>query len=137
MCTCIVEADRQSLSLEELVSRLRYVTLDVQILPFIYSLLFTVSMILYLTCPDSVSRVCDYLFYISPVTMAAFLILSKLLKMCIWHKTACLLPFIPQVFSFIDMNIYQFHCESATATITITLSMAIFLLVAAYKVFFK
>lgn len=106
-------------------------------MPFVYSFLFIVSMVLYVTCPDFVFSVCDYLFYVSPVTIAAFLILSRLLKMCIWHKTACILPIMPQVLSFIDTNVCQFPGSAATTTIIITLSMAIFLLVVAYKVFIK
>ena len=77
------------------------------------------------------------LFYISPVTIVAFLLLSKLLHLCKWHKTACIIPAIPQVVSLFDYYIYTLTDLSVNIVNIVLVLMTVLLLVAAYKVFFK
>lgn len=77
------------------------------------------------------------LFYISPVTIVAFLLLSKLLHLCKWHKTACVIPAIPQVVSLVDYYIYTLTDLGVNIVNIVLVIMTVLLLVAAYKVFFK
>ena len=129
--------DRKTLDLEGLVKKLRYVTLAVQLMPFIYTVPYVVSIIAsYFLSYDS-ARIFDTLFYVSPVTVGAFLVLSKLLRLCRWHKTACILPLLPQVVSFIDYYIIELTEVAAQVNIILFGSMALLLLVAAYNVFMK
>ena len=129
--------DRKTLDLEGLVKKLRYVTLAVQLMPFIYTVPYVVSIIAsYFLSYDS-ARIFDTLFYVSPVTVGAFLVLSKLLRLCKWHKTACILPLLPQVVSFIDYYIIELTEVAAQVNIILFGSIAVLLLVAAYNVFMK
>ena len=79
----------------------------------------------------------DTLFYVSPVTVVAFLLLSKLLHMCVWHKSACVLPLVPQAVSLTDYYIINLTVPEVWVANTLIVVMSAILLVAAYKVFFK
>lgn len=133
----MVKNGQQHLDLETLVKKLRYVTATVQVMPFIYSIMYIVCMLLYLFCSDSISVICDSFFYVSPVVIIAFLILSKLLRMCIWHKTVCVLPLVGQVISFIDRYVIQFTQSASVISLWLTIAMFGLLLICAYKIFIK
>lgn len=129
--------DRRTLDLEGLVKKLRYVTLATQLMPFVYTALYLVSISLSYVLPEDSIWILDTLFYVSPVTVGAFLVLSKLLRLCKWHKTACILPLLPQVISFIDYYLVELTEVAAQVNIILFGSMAILLLIAAYNVFMK
>lgn len=129
--------DRRTLDLEGLVKKLRYVTLAVQLMPFLYTVPYILSIVASYFLDYDSARIFDTLFYVSPVTVCAFLVLSRLLRLCRWHKTACVLPLLPQVVSFIDYYIIELTEIAAQVNIILFGSMAILLLVAAYNVFMK
>lgn len=129
--------DRKTLDLAGLVKKLRYVTLAIQLMPFVYTVPYLVTLIITLQASESVVVLFDTLFYVSPVVVAGLLILSKLLCLCRWHKTACVLPLLPQIVSFIDYYIIELTEIAAQVNIILFGSMAILLLIAAYNVFMK
>lgn len=132
-----MEQDRKPLDLEGLVKKLRYVTLAVQLMPFLYTVPYIASIVAsYFLSYDS-ARIFDTLFYVSPVTVGALLVLSRLLRLCKWHKTACILPLLPQVVSFVDYYIIELTEVAAQVNIILFGSMAVLLLVATYNVFMK
>lgn len=95
--------DRESAAgVKRLVLILRRVTFAVQVLPFVYSSLYIVSLVLYGNVPEEAQMAADSLLYVSPVCIAAFLVLSRILKLCRWHRTACVIPAVPLVVNFID-----------------------------------
>lgn len=106
-------------------------------MPFIYTALYLVSISLSYFLPEDSIWILDTLFYVSPVTVCAFLVLSKLLRLCRWHKTACILPLLPQVVSFFDYYVIELTEIAAQVNIILFGSMAVLLLVAAYNVFMK
>lgn len=128
--------DRRA-DLKRLVDTLRRVTTAVQVLPFVYSALSIVTLSVYNFIPEEAQSQLDTLFYISPVCIVAFLILSKLLRLCKWHKTACILPAIPQIVGFIDCYIITLTVSEAYIINAVIIVMTVLLLIAAYKVFFK
>ena len=128
--------DRRA-DLKRLVDTLRRVTTAVQILPFIYSAISIILLAVYNIVPESVQMLLDTLFYVSPVTVVAFLLLSKLLHMCVWHKSACVLPLVPQAVSLTDYYIINLTVPEVWVANTLIVVMSAILLVAAYKVFFK
>lgn len=128
--------DRRA-DLKRLVDTLRRVTTAVQILPFIYSAISIILLAVYNIVPESVQMLLDTLFYVSPVTVIAFLLLSKLLHMCVWHKSACVLPLVPQAVSLTDYYIINLTVPEVWVANTLIVVMSAILLVAAYKVFFK
>jgi len=127
----------QNIDLKRLVNTLRRVTTAVQILPFIYSSLYIAVLLLYNHASDNTLLVLDSLFYVSPVVIISFLLLSRVLRLCCWHKTACVVPAIPQAVNMIDYFVISFEDVYASAFNYMILAMVLLLLVAAYKVFFK
>ena len=120
-----------------LIERLRYITLAVQIAPFIYSLLLIFCLTLHLFCSGPILRVLNNLFYVSPIVIVSFLVESKILKLCKWHKTACAIPLIPQALVAVDRYIIEFTEAEAYIAIITPIVLAILLLIAAYHVFIK
>lgn len=109
----------------------------VQLMPFVYSVLYIISLTVGLFASNDVVKMFDMLFYASPVTVLSFLVFSRLLRMCCWHRTACLLPIVPQVISFVDYYIIQFPASTLFISIATLIAMSILLLFSAYKIFIR
>ena len=129
--------DQRVDKIKYLVDKLRYITLCVQILPFIYTGLYLVTMVLYLFVPESVCQILDALFYASPVVILGFLVESKILKLCKWHKTACALPLLPQAIVLTDSFIVSLTKYEAYIAIITPILLCALLLLAAYNVFMR
>ena len=116
---------------------LRKITAAVQLTPFIYNVLYIISFIMYLFAPDWTVALFDHLFYVSTIVVIATFIQSRILKLCKWHRLACLLPLLPQSIIFIDSFIYEFSECGIIINICTMIIMSILLLISAYKVFIK
>lgn len=116
---------------------LRGITLSVQIMPFIYSAIYIVIFILYTTASEQTIAILDTLFYISPLFAICHLVYSKILHLCAWHRTACIVPLIPQAVNFVDYYLVSLSEVEATVFNLTASAMTILLLIAAYNVFFK
>lgn len=120
----------------KLIHTLRYITITVQFAPFIYSILYIISLIVSLSGNIVAQRFFDSAFYVSPILVGIHLIYSKILHLCVWHKTACLLPLLPIAASLVD----YFFCFNTHAAIIIDSTFILMfglLLVSAYNVFFR
>ena len=106
-------------------------------MPFVYTGLYLVSISASYVMPEEYIWILDTLFYVSPVIICAFLVLSRLLRLCKWHKTACVLPLLPQIVSFVDYYIIELTEIAAQVNIILFGPMAVLLLIAAYNVFMK
>ena len=106
-------------------------------MPFIYTALYIIALVLYLFASDRTMEILDTLFYISPIAILCNIILSRILELCKWHKMACSLPLLPQVNILIDRYVYEFSVGAITIHIVMVISMAVLLLIAAYNVFLK
>lgn len=124
-------------SIKYLVSKLRYITLAVQIMPFVYSFIYILCLVAYLFCSEPILVLLNTLSYVSPVVIIGFLIESKILKLCKWHKTACILPILPQILVFVDYYIIELTEIEAYIAIATPIALSILLLIAAYNVFVK
>lgn len=78
----------------------------------------------------------DTMFYVSPVIILAFLILSYNLGLCKWHRTACILPLVSQIPVFVDKYVVPLDNVEISTFLAAIITMSILLLIAAYKVFF-
>lgn len=94
-------------------------------------------MVLYLFVPESVCQILDALFYASPVVILGFLVESKILKLCKWHKTACALPLLPQAIVLTDSFIVSLTKYEAYIAIITPILLCALLLLAAYNVFMR
>jgi hypothetical protein len=120
-----------------LVNKLRYITLAVQIMPFVYSGLYIIAMVLYLFVSENARYFLDTLLYVSPVIVLGFLFLSRILQLCKWHKSACVLPIFPQILVFIDQYIIDLTKIESYISIATPIAMGVLLLFAAYNIFMK
>lgn len=116
---------------------LKRTTVYVQFLPFIYSFFYVIVLIIYPFISEDAAVLLDSIFYISPIFMAGMLVLSKLLRLCNWHRTACIVPIISQVPVFIDSYIVSLTRIEAIVSNSIVVLMIATLLISAYNVFFK
>ena len=116
---------------------LRSVTRTVKIAPFVVAVFYMMSMVGYLMFSDTVATILDYLFYVSPSTIAILLILSKSTKMCFWHRLECVLPVVAILPALVDDFILRFT-NSATIVNISTIGLMFFAtLLNAYFVFIK
>lgn len=128
--------DRRA-DLKRLITTLRRVTTAVQVFPFIYSALYIALLATYNFVPEDYQATLDNLFYISPACIVTFLILSKVLLLCRWHKAACIIPIIPQVANFIDCHVVMLSEAQVYLFNGTLIGMTVLLVFAAYKVFFR
>lgn len=123
--------------LKRLLDILRSVTTAVQILPFIYSSLYIAALVAYNYVQEDAQLAMDSILYVSPICIIAFLVLSKTLRMCRWHRIACSIPAIPLVVNFFDYYVISFSETFVYAFNYVIALMCVLLLIAAYKVFIK
>jgi len=91
-----------------LIGVLRKVTRIVQLLPFAYLLLLAIYLLLEFCLPDWLLRVADNVLNAPVVAIAGMIGTGKLLKLCRWFKTACLLPFATKIESWVDSFVITF-----------------------------
>lgn len=125
------------LATSRLISSLRNITIAVQVFPFIYSALFIILFAAYSLSEGVVLDVIDYLAFVSPIVIFAHLVYSRMLKMCKWHRAACVLPLLPQSVDLFDTYVYHMdHNEWMIAAATILVTTILFF-ISFYKVFFS
>ena len=114
---------------------LRDVTVIVKIFPFLSSLLYIIFFLAQLLFQNDVVYEMESLFYISAFVVVLLIVLSYRLRLCKWYRIQCLLLLMPQVFSYIDMYVYEYGVHSAIiADIALTFILAVSIL-NAYKMF--
>ena len=86
---------------------------------------------------DYLMTVLDTIFYISPLFCAAHLIYSKMLRLCEWHRAACVVPIFPQVVNLVDYYLISLSEIQAMVFTLTAVAMTVTLIVAAYNVFLK
>lgn len=122
---------------EWLVLTLRKVTHTVKVAPFVIAVFYMITILGYMYMPDFIIDILDLLLYISPLSIALLLILSRHLHLCIWHKLECLLPAVCMVPGLFD-TLFVSLSEIATYINAILLSFVLLIsLVNAYFVFVK
>ena len=129
--------EREERNILGAIQILRNVTRTVKIAPFVVAVFYMMSMVGYLMFSDTVATILDYLFYVSPSTIAILLILSKSTKMCFWHRLECVLPVVAILPALVDDFILRFT-NSATIVNISTIGLMFFAtLLNAYFVFIK
>lgn len=130
-----MELDRNDLI--SLINILRRVTALVKVSPFIYAGMLIISMVLYLFECYGFAFVIDTLFHISVVTVVIFLLLSKSLKLCKWHRFECIIPLIAALPTIVDEYCFTLSTIAVYSNVTIIILLSILSLINAYHVFIK
>lgn len=99
--------------------------------------IYILTLVLYNFISEDTQTLLDTLFYVSPITVLAFLLLSKVFRLCKWHRRAVALPLIPQIVSLLDYYVIDLSEIAVRVNFYVILAMSVLLLVAAYNVFFK
>ena len=120
-----------------IVKILRNATKVVKLMPFIYTIVYILCMVGYLLFSDEVATLLDMMFYVSPISIIFSLSLSRILKMCIWHRMECALPLLPTLLVFTDEFIKQFTVLYAYINVILISFLCIASLINAYFVFIK
>ena len=111
-----------------LVSVLRKVTRFVQITPFAYLFFLAVYLLAETFLPGWSLGVLDNLLFVPAYTAVGMLLLGRVLKLCSWFRTACLLPFTTRAESYVDSFIFQFtECEITIVNTAIAVTFIVFI----------
>ena len=116
--------DQRAGAVSNLVKILRKITRIVQIAPFAYLLLLAAYLLGESFMPDWALRICDNLLDVPVYTAVGFLFVGRLLKLCSWFRTACLLPFTTRAESYVDSFVYTFT-QNEIVLINVSISLAI------------
>ena len=130
-----MESQDQRSAVKRLVDVLRRITRFVQLLPFAYLLLYAVLLLIEPLVSDVFMAAVSGLAYVPPSVIVATLLLSKTLRLCVWHKAACVFPLSSSVTDFVDNYVIQLTQSEVILVNTILGILALAFLVAAYKHF--
>lgn len=124
-------------NIEGAIQILKKAMAAVKVAPFAFALLYLTALVVYLLFNDTIATVTDMLFYVSPVAVFFNVRMSKIFKMCKWHRLECLLPLLPIVIVFV--NGFGFIVPDIAVYVNWSVNLIIFLLslINAYFVFIK
>lgn len=123
-------------AVSNLVAVLRRITRIVQMVPFAYLVFYAVYLMLNITASDVVVGWLDSFLTVTPLASAGMLFASRLLKLCRWHKIACIIPSTSDVGTYIDSNIFQFTQAEIVALHIVTILVSVGFLILANRHFF-
>lgn len=123
--------------LENIVQVLRHSTILVKVMPFLFAFFYILDISSYMWLPDDMITCFDLCVYISPIVILYDLILSKIFKLCKWHRLECILPLFGLTPVLIDKFIIEIGAYGQLANWIILLSAFILSLINAYFVFIK
>lgn len=132
-----MEVQDQSGAGSRLVVILRRVTRAAQLLPFAYLAVYALMLLTEAFLPDTLFCIVDDIACVSPASMGVMLLASHLLKLCVWHKAACLLPMASRVTEFVDNFIITFTQNEVVIINTLLGLAVVAFIVAAYRHFFS
>ena len=124
--------DRKAVS--RIVYILRRTTRVVQLLPFAYLVVYALLLFTERYIPDSVYSVINELLNVPTAVILLFIFLSHLLKLCAWHKVACLIPLISRAINAFDGFVMALtEQEVVIINTTIGIGTTLFIIVAIKK----
>ena len=91
-----------------LVAVLRKMTRIMQVLPFAYLLILAVYLLTESVLPDWTLRVADNVLNVPCMAILGMIGIGRILKLCVWHRAACLLPISTKVESYVDSFVITF-----------------------------
>ena len=122
---------------KSLVEILRRVTRVTQIAPFLFLLFLALYLLTEYFLPDWALRIADSVLNVPVYVVACMLGFGRLLKLCRWYITACLLPLLTKVSSYVDSYIITLWQEEVLIVNTILGVVYLVFLVCAYRHFFR
>jgi len=109
----------------------------VQMIPFAYLVLYAIYLVMNITASDMVVGWLDSFLTVTPVATASLLFASRLLKLCRWHKIACIIPTSSDIGTFVDSNIFQFTQTEMVVLHIVAIAATVGFLLLANRHFFS
>lgn len=106
-----MEANAQRSTLEKAANRIKCTIGTVKITPYLFLVVYCICLILECFGNIEILSVVNKIYGCSVGMSFILLIMSKTLGLCIWHKTACIIPSSSVVLSFIDDYIISLSQE--------------------------
>ena len=100
--------DQRAGAVSSLVGVLRKVTRIVQVAPFAYLVLLGVYLLTESILPRWALGLLDNIVDAPVYTTVCMLVFGRMLKLCAWFRTACLLPFTAKAECYVDSFVYTF-----------------------------
>ena len=126
-----MENQDQRSAVSAVIGILRRLTRLVQLVPFVYLILYASYLLISWFLPDSILGLLDSIMFVSPATSGGLLVLSRILKLCKWHKAAVMIPFSSQIESYIDIFVFTFsELEIIVINAVMGIAVIIFLILA-------
>ena len=126
-----MENQDQRSAVSAVIGILRRLTRLVQLAPFAYLFVYALYLLFSWFLPEPILGAIDSLVFLSPATSGGFLVLSRLLKLCKWHKAAIMIPLSSQVEGFVDSFLFTFtEFEIIAINVVIGAAAIIFLILA-------
>lgn len=126
-----MDSPDQRSAVSSVIRILRRLTRLVQLAPFAYLLLYSAYLLFSWFLPDSLLGLMDSIVFVSPAASGGMLVLSRMLKLCKWHRTAILIPFSSQIEAYVDSFVFTFtENEIALINVALGVSAFVFLLMA-------
>ena len=123
--------DRQRDAASRIIGILRRVTRVAQLAPFVYLTFYSVYLIIGCFSSDALVSLADGVMFSSPLVTTGMLVLSRMLKLCKWHRTAILIPFSSQIEAYVDSFVFTFtENEIVLINVALGVSAFVFLLMA-------
>lgn len=114
---------------------MRMITRVVQIAPFVYLLFYAMYLLSEPFLGGNTPWFVDTIMYVNPFTILLFLLLGRLLRLCAWFKTACVMPMVSWAEGYVDSFIFQFTQTEIIAIDTTIGLIALLFFIGAYKHF--
>ena len=126
-----MDSPDQRSAVSSVIRILRRLTRLVQLAPFAYLLLYSAYLLFSWFLPDSLLGLMDSIVFVSPAASGGMLVLSRMLRLCKWHRTAILIPFSSQIEAYVDSFVFTFtENEIALINVALGVSASVFLLMA-------
>lgn len=115
-----------------LVTATRKATRIVQLFPFVYLVASALYLIFGSLVGDKLLSIIDSVLYQPSVAPVVLIVLSRVFKLCRWHKVACILPSSTRLETIVDTYLFQF---TETEIVLINIILGIIFLAFIYSAF--
>jgi hypothetical protein len=122
--------------MRDLVDILRSVTLVVKFAPFLITMGYILSMLLYIFDCERLCAFVDVIFYQSALSSVILLFLSYALRMCVYHHAQCALTLLPTIVTLIDDYIFTLSVPGVLVTLCLLSLLFVCTLWNGYNIFF-
>ena len=114
---------------------LRKITRGAQLMPFAYLLLLAVYLLSEPALSEWALHLADRIFIIPIYVLVCLLAVGRLLKLCRWYITACMLPILSKIVGYVDSYIVTLRYEEMVIVNTLLGVIYIAFIVSAYHHF--